>query len=64
MGKHFADINVVARVDNGGGSVMVRADVCYGLQIHRCVLLMEFLIHGDTVTKFSVPKLHSNFSSV
>ncbi len=51
-------VNVVDRVAHGGSGVMVWAGVCYGQQTQvRCILLMAFWIHRDTVTRFWDPLL-------
>ncbi len=58
VGEQFADVNVVDRVAHGGSVVMVWAGVCYGQQTQvRCILLMAFWIHRDTVTRFWDPLL-------
>ncbi len=50
--------SVVDRVAYGGGGVMVWAGVCYE---HRCILLMVFWMHRDTVTRSWGPLLcHSS----
>ncbi len=50
--------SVVDRVAHGGGGVMVWAGVCYE---HRCILLMVFWMHRDTVTRSWGPLLcHSS----
>ncbi len=56
VGERFADVKVVDRVAHGGGGVMVWAGVCYGHE-HRCILLMAFWMHRDTVTRSWGPLL-------
>ncbi len=47
VGEQFADINVVDRVAHGGGGV-----TAYVMDNeHRCILLMAFWMHRETVTR-------------
>ncbi len=50
VGERFADVNAVDRVAHGGGGVMVWAGIYFMDNEHRCILLIAFWMHRDTVT--------------
>ncbi len=64
VGERFADVNVVDRVAHGGGGVIVWAGISYVTicyNEHRCIVLMAFWMHSDTMTRSWGPLLfHSS----
>ncbi len=56
-----ADVNVVDRVAHGGGGVWYGQTCAMKKNEHRCILLMAFWMHRDTVTRSWGPLLcHSS----
>ncbi len=62
VGEQFANVNVVDRVAHSGGGVMVWQVYVMDNE-HRCILLMAFWMHRDTVTRSWGPLLcHSSMT--
>ncbi len=63
MGERFADVNVVNRVANGGGGVMVWAGVCYGqrTQVHIIDSVLNAQRYRDKILRpIVVPFIHDH----
>ncbi len=62
VGERFVDVNIVDRVAHGDGGLMYGQAYIMDNE-HRCILLMAFWMHRDTVTRSWGPFLcHSSTS--
>ncbi len=63
MGERFADVNVVDRVANGGGGVMVWVGICYGqrTQVHFIDGILNAPRYRDEILRhIVVPFIHDH----